>query len=135
MSQVEVNVSRIATLMAVAALGVETTNVIDRMAFASSPEQAVRALLDAQRTVATLMIQGKVCAKVVQDYSVTYVGDCDSPSYKVYGLLPNDGEVEQFVEALYKDVRVARKVGAVALEIYLKVKEASKMPSTQKRGE
>jgi CRISPR type I-A-associated protein Csa5 len=132
MSQVEVNADRIATLMAVAALGLESTNVIDRMAFANSGEQAVRALLDAQRTVATLMNQGKVCSGKEQDYSVTYVGECSSAQYKVYGLLPSDNEVRQFVDALYKDVRVARKVGAIALEMYLKAMEGSAR-SSQKR--
>ena len=47
---------RVANALTLAALVQESTTVIDRMAYALTPEQSVRALNDALRTIASCLL-------------------------------------------------------------------------------
>lgn len=115
--------------MAVAALGSKSTNVIDRLAFSVNSEQAVRALNDALRTIATLQSQGDVIVRKVSQEGREFMkievkseGN-KNITYSVYGTLPTPEEVQNFINEVSKDPRLARKIGAIALDIYVKALE------------
>jgi len=126
---------RVANALALAALVQESTTVIDRMAYALTPEQSVRALNDALRTIASVS-QGSTSFQVSQvqvkkeenTYTFTEVKEREgNVRYMIPGGLPTQEEVTDFIDAVTADVRLARKVGAVALSLYVRAKhEVSK---------
>ena len=122
---------RVANALALAALVQESTTVIDRMAYALTPEQSVRALNDALRTIASVS-QGSTSFQVSQvqvkkeenTYTFTEVKEREgSMRYMIPGGLPTQEEVTDFIDAVTADVRLARKVGAVALSLYVRAKQ------------
>ncbi|EHP69908.1 CRISPR type I-A/APERN-associated protein Csa5 [Metallosphaera yellowstonensis MK1] len=122
---------RVANALALAALVQESTTVIDRMAYALTPEQSVRALNDALRTIASVS-QGSTSFQVSQvqvkkeenTYTFTEVKEREgNMRYKIPGGLPTQEEVTDFIDAVTADVRLARKVGAVALSLYVRAKQ------------
>jgi len=122
---------RVANALALAALVQESTTVIDRMAYALTPEQSVRALNDALRTIASVS-QGSTSFQVSQvqvkkeenTYTFTEVKEREgNMRYMIPGGLPTQEEVTDFIDAVTADVRLARKVGAVALSLYVRAKQ------------
>ena len=122
---------RVANALALAALVQESTTVIDRMAYALTPEQSVRALNDALRTIASVS-QGSTSFQVSQvqvkkdenTYTFTEVKEREgNVRYMIPGGLPTQEEVTDFIDAVTADVRLARKVGAVALSLYVRAKQ------------
>ena len=113
--------------MAIAALGQDSTSVIDKMAFATNPEQAINALNEALRTIASLQKSGSVIKQVEEaegrEATKTIVISPDNRKFEVPCALPDTNEVAAFVDEVTKDPRLARKVGAIALDLYVKAYE------------
>jgi CRISPR type I-A-associated protein Csa5 len=121
---------RIATALAVASLIMGNTNVIDRIAYSLTPEQAVRALNDSMRTISSIMSSNQSNVKVEKTTVKSKNGEVtatkvtvEGNQYFVYSALPNEDEVAEFIDALTKDIRIARKVGGMALATYVKALE------------
>ena len=126
MSQKTVEVNRIANALAIAALGQGSTSVIDKMAFAMNAEQAINALNEALRIIASLQTSGSVArvSDKVEGREVTKtVVTSGVRKFEVIGALPGTDEVAAFIDEVTKDPRLARKVGAIALDIYVKAYE------------
>ena len=113
--------------MAIAALGQGSTSVIDKMAFATNTEQAINALNEALRTIASLQKSGSVIKQVEEAegrrVTKTIVISPDNRKFEVPCALPDTSEVSAFVEEVTKDPKLAVKVGAIALDIYVKAYE------------
>ena len=125
-----VDVERIANALAIAALGLGSTSVIDKMAFAMNSEQAINALNEALRTIASLQ-NSCVVSKVVEEIggrevTKTVVVGPDNRRFEVFGALPDTDEVSAFIDEVTKDPRIAKKVGAIALDLYVKAYERVK---------
>ena len=130
MTQKVVDLGRIANALAIAALGQGSTSVIDKMAFAMNSEQAINALNEALRTIASLQNSGAV-SKVVEkveerEVTKTVVIGPDNKRFEIFGALPDTDEVSEFIDEVTKDPRVAKKIGAIALDLYVKAYERVK---------
>lgn len=124
---------RVATALAVSSLIMGNTNVIDRMSYSLTPEQAVRALNDSMRTISSVMSGGASNVKVQKTKVSTQSGEVtatkvvvEGKEYMVYSALPSEEEVAEFIDTIMKDVRVARKIGGIALTTYVKALEKDK---------
>ena len=88
---------RIATALAVASLIMGNTNVIDRIAYSLTPEQAVRALNDSMRTISSIMSSNQSDVKVEKTTVKTKKGEVtatkvtvEGNQYFVYSALPSE---------------------------------------------
>ncbi|MEB3691957.1 MAG: hypothetical protein G5Z43_001036 [Caldisphaeraceae archaeon] len=120
--------SRVVNALTVASLLMQSTTVLDRMAYALTSEQAIRAISDSMRIVSSGLENELIKheKKESRDGSKTYDILIVTPSktkesYEIYGTLPSEEEVSKVVEELSSDIRIARKIGAIALASYAKV--------------
>ena len=121
----EKNVLRkIANLMAVSYLYDGSVTLLDRMSNALSKDIAIKALYDAERIVETGIRNQEIIlfAKSANDedegkekkYIIVKSAD---KSYIIYGSLPTGLDIEEFFSLLDKNIRYARKAGALAIGI------------------
>ncbi|MEW9492542.1 MAG: type I-A CRISPR-associated protein Csa5 [Candidatus Aramenus sulfurataquae] len=130
MSQVEEKQERaienVATLLAVATLYANAPTFTDRMSNALNKESVMRALYDAERVVLAGknkgdITEGKEKGSKGGDISVISVKVAENETAKVYGYLPSDLDVEEFLRMAERDIYIARKVGAIAISKVNKV--------------
>ncbi|MBW9141876.1 MAG: type I-A CRISPR-associated protein Csa5 [Candidatus Aramenus sp.] len=107
----------VATLLAVATLYANTPTFTDRMSNALNKESVMRALYDAERVV----LAGKNKGDITEGKAVISVKVAENKIAKVYGYLPSDLDVEEFLGMAERDIYIARKVGAIAISKVNKV--------------
>nr|MCL7344923.1 type I-A CRISPR-associated protein Csa5 [Candidatus Aramenus sulfurataquae] len=116
MSQVEEKQERaienVATLLAVATLYANAPTFTDRMSNALNKESVMRALYDAERVVLAGknkgdITEGKEKGSKGGDISVISVKVAENETAKVYGYLPSDLDVEEFLRMAERDIYIA----------------------------
>lgn len=113
---------RVAALVAAASALTGSPSLIDRMTNALSPEPAVRAVTDALRIIQSDQNSKNPQISAGQDekgrpfVSVKREGE---QSLQIYGGLPSGENVREFIEEVYRDVSIVKKIGAYASALLL----------------
>ncbi|MCY0860748.1 MAG: type I-A CRISPR-associated protein Csa5 [Sulfolobaceae archaeon] len=115
----EIVLKKVANLLAVATIYAETPTFTDRMANSLSKESVVRSIYDAERIVSV----GKSRGEIMETTEVEEGTNESRPIIvikekgKIYGTLPNESDISEFLDYVERDIYLARKVGAIAMSI------------------
>jgi CRISPR type I-A-associated protein Csa5 len=122
--------SHIVNALTAASLLMKSTTLLDRMAYALTTEQALRSISDSMRVISSGLTSSQIIHSKEQSQKSSDVWDVllikpanSNITYKIYGTLPTNDEVSKVVDQLNKDIRLAKKIGAIALANYAKVLE------------
>lgn len=121
-------IRRVSNLLATAFLYSDSPTLIDRFANALSKEAVTKVLYDVQRVV-EVGIDNKEIRNTKPEKGegnmIEIVKEEEGNkkvTYKVFGYLPTDQDIENFLGMIEKDVYYARKAGALAMSTANKLK-------------
>ena len=126
MSEEENIIRRVSNLLATAFLYSGSPNLIDRFANALSKEAISKVLYDVQRVVQVGIDNSEIKNEKVktekgEDFRVIKISH-EGTEYTIFGSLPSDHDIEEFLSMIERNVYYARKAGALAMATVNKVK-------------
>jgi len=118
---------KIANLLAAVTLCTQTYSIIDRMVNALSIDSVARSIYEASRNLAVIKQQN------AEDFNINEIEEDGKPyihvitvvkkakkEYKIYGRLPSDKDISEFIEQVNKDIKVAKTTASYAMGIVAK---------------
>jgi len=121
-------IRRVSNLLATAFLYSDSPTLIDRFANALSKEAVTKVLYDVQRVVEVGIDNNEIRntkPEKGEGNMIEIVKEEEGNKkviYKVFGYLPTDQDIENFLGMIEKDVYYARKAGALAMSTANKLK-------------
>jgi len=121
-------IRRVSNLLATAFLYSDSPTLIDRFANALSKEAVTKVLYDVQRVVEVGIDNNEIRntkPEKGEGNMIEIVKEEEGKKkviYKVFGYLPTDQDIENFLGMIEKDVYYARKAGALAMSTANKLK-------------
>ncbi|MEM4494591.1 MAG: hypothetical protein QXE96_02175 [Candidatus Caldarchaeum sp.] len=113
---------RISALVAAASALTGSPSLIDRLTNALSPEPGVRAVTDALRIIQSDQNSKNPQISVGEDEKgrpIVSVKKEGEQRLQIYGGLPSGENVREFIEEVYRDVSIVKKIGAYASALLL----------------
>jgi CRISPR type I-A-associated protein Csa5 len=108
----------VAVLLSAASILTESPSLIDRMANCLNQEPAVRAVNDALRIIESDQMTGKPRLRLEKNeagrYTYVVVDREQGGPARIFGRIPSGETVRKFIEAIYRDITTARKIGTLA---------------------
>ena len=126
----DIIIRKVSNLLAAAFLYSDSPTLIDRFANALSKEAITKVLYDVQRVVEVGIDNNEIKTTNIKTDKGEYNGieivkeeeGNKKITYKIFGSLPTDQDIEKFLNMIEKDVYYARKAGALAMSTANKLK-------------